>query len=362
VSVALKQITEEPTPPSHLNPEISPELEKIILKGMSKSSKDRFASATEMKEALMELNGGEGLVTAAVSDKKNLRHKKLRPAGWAALAAGLILLMAVGYFAALGFFKVDEVEVPNVVNEEVEIAKEKLEESGLKVNVLSEIYDVEVPEGHVISQNPEGGEKVKKNRVVTLEVSKGAEIVEVPDVTGQSLREADAALNSSGFKVAADVNYIFDSQVGEGKVIQQFPKALTKEDQGAEVTLVVSKGPQPEYIKMPDLRGLSLEEAQKKLEEARLKLGNISNAESSFYYSGQVADQSVDPSSNILQGQSINVVVSKGPGPSAQFASVTVSVPDDGERHRIRIEVVDSKGTTKNTTICMNQVIESGKR
>jgi len=345
VSVALKQITEEPTPPSQLNPEISPELERVILKGLSKSPRDRYASASEMKQALLELGNGEGIVSAAVSEAKNSKRKRLRPAGWAAIALGLVLLMGIGYFAALGFFKVDDVEVPNVVNEEVETAKKILEEAGLKVNVLSEIYDVEVPEGHVISQNPEGGEKVKKNRVVTLEVSKGPEILEVPDVTGQTLREAETSLANFGFKVSPDISYIYDSKVAEGRVIQQFPKAREKEKQGTEVTLVVSKGPQPEYIKMPDLRGLSLDEAKKKLEEVKLKLGSVSNAESEFYYAGQVADQSVDPSSSILQGQTINVVVSKGPGPTAQFASVTFTVPDDGEKHRIRIEVVDSKGS-----------------
>lgn len=348
VSVALKQITEEPAPPSSLNPEISPELERIILKGMSKSPLDRYASAGEMKQALLELVKGEQqlpLAKIVPEKKKHSKHKRLRPAGWAAMALGLILLMCLGYVAAVGFFTVEDVEVPNVVNRDADEAKEILEEAGLKVNVLSEIYDLEVPEGHVISQNPEAGEKVKKNRVVTLEVSKGPEIVEVPDVTGQTLKEAEATLEGSGFKVASDISYIYDSQVGEGKVIQQIPKAKTREEQGIEVTLVVSKGPQLQYIKMPDLRGLSLEQAKKKLEEAKLKLGSVSNAESSFYYAGQVADQSTKASASILQGQSVNLVMSKGPGPSAQFANVTINVPNDGEKHRIRIEVVDSKGS-----------------
>jgi beta-lactam-binding protein with PASTA domain/predicted Ser/Thr protein kinase len=344
VSVALKQITEEPVPPSEINPEISPELESIILRGMSKSPQDRFTSAAEMKEALSELNGGEPAFPVN-GQKEKVKTKKLRPAGWVALAAALLLVAVIGYFAALGFFKVDEVEVPNVVNEELEKATEMLEEAGLKVNVLSEIHDIEVPEGHVISQNPEGGERVKKNRVVTLEVSLGPEIVEVPDVTNQTLRDAEITLSEAGFKVAPDVSYIYDSKVGEGKVIQQIPKAREKEEQGQEIRLVVSKGPQPEYIEMPDLRGMSMADAQKKLDEVRLKLGNVSNAESKFYFSGQVADQSVKPGSSILQGKSVDIVVSKGPGPEPQLASVTVSVPNDGEKHRIRIEVVDSKGS-----------------
>ena len=90
--------------------------------------------------------------------EKVIKTRKLRPAGWAALAAALLLFAIIGYFAALGFFKVEEVEVPNVVNEELEVATEMLEEAGLRVSVLSEIHDVEVPEGHVISQNPEGGQ------------------------------------------------------------------------------------------------------------------------------------------------------------------------------------------------------------
>lgn len=351
VSVALKQITEEPDPPSRRNPEVSPELEEIILKGMSKNPADRYASAADMKQALVELyntySNGEGLLSAYMpeNEKDVGRSKKLRPAGWVAIALGFLLVMALGYFAAVGFFKVEDVKVPNVVNEDVDTARERLEKAGLRVNILDEIYDLEVPEGHVISQNPEGGEKVKKNRVVTLEVSKGPEIVAVPDVTGQTLSDAEETLADAGFKVASDVSYIYDSNVGKGRVIQQIPKAKTKEKQGMEVTLVVSKGPQPEYTRMPDLRGLSLVDAKKKLQEANLELGSVSNAESSSYNAGQVADQSVAASSSVLEGSRVNVVISKGPGPSPQFANVTVSVPDDGEKHRIRIEVSDSHGT-----------------
>ena len=102
MSVALKQITEEPVPPSEINPEISPELESIILRGMSKSPQDRFTSAAEMKEALSELNGGEPAFPVN-GQKEKVKTRKLRPAGWVALAAALLLVAVIGYFAALGF-------------------------------------------------------------------------------------------------------------------------------------------------------------------------------------------------------------------------------------------------------------------
>lgn len=345
VSVALKQISDEPVPPTQINPEISPELEQVILKGMSKNPKDRYGSAGEMKQALMAVGNGDFDIPAVAAENTLVVKRKLRPVTWAALTLGLFLIMAVGYFTALGVFRVEDVEVPNVVNEEVAAATETLEKAGLQVNVLSELYSTEVPEGHVISQNPKGGEKVKKNRVVTLEVSKGPEILEIPNVVGQSLRDAQVSLESLGFKIAEDISYVYDSDVGQGKVINQFPKAQTKEEQGAEVSLVVSRGPQPKYISMPDLRGMTLEEARKKLEEVRLAVGEVGNVQSEFYPSGQVADQSAAPASNILQGQKVNLVVSKGPGPGVQYAVVNLEVPDDGEKHRIRIEVVDSKGT-----------------
>lgn len=345
VSVALKQISDEPVPPTQINPEISPELEQVILKGMSKSPKDRYGSAGEMKQALRAVGNGDLDSSPVATESTPVVKKKLRPVTWVALALGLFLIMAVGYFSALGVFRVEDVEVPNVVNEEVAAATDTLEEAGLEVNVLSELYSTEIPKGHVISQNPKGGEKVKKNRVVTLEVSKGAEILEIPDVVGQSLRDAQVSLESLGFKVAEDISYVYDSDVGQGKVIQQFPKAQTKEELGAEVSLVVSRGPQPRYISMPDLRGMTLDEAKKKLEEARLGVGDVGNVQSEFYSSGQVADQSAAPASSILQGQKVNLVVSKGPGPGVQYAVVNVAVPDDGEKHRIRIEVVDSRGT-----------------
>lgn len=343
VSVALKQISEEPVPPSHINPSISPELEEIILKGMNKKPEDRFSSAGEMKQALEQL-GGPAVTAISVADRHR-KGKKLRPAGWAALIIGLLLVTIGGYFVALGFFHVEDVQVPDVVNKDADEAQKTLEKAGLRVKILDEIYDVEIPEGNVISQNPKAGEKVKKNRVVTLEVSKGPEIVEVPDVKGQFLRDAQFTLTDSGFKVASDVSYIYDPQVEEGKVIRQIPDPQSKEKQGTEITLVVSKGPQPEYIKMPDLRGMILSEVEEKLKNVRLKLGTVGHSDNSDYFSGQVASQSVQPSSSILQGESVDIVLSNGPGPEPQMVDVTVPVPRDGERHRIRIEVSDVKGT-----------------
>lgn len=351
VSVALKQISEEPVLPSEINPEISPELEHVILKGMSKNPEDRFCSAAEMREALRAIGNGELGIPAAVVENngdepdKKPDKKKLRPRSLVALVLGLILLMTAGFVIAQGVFKVDDVEVPDVVNKDVEEATEILEEAGLQVNVLSELYSVDVPKDHVISQNPKAGQMVKQNRVVTLEVSKGAEILAIPDVVGLSLKDAEATLEDLGFVVADDVSSIYDSNVGKGKVIQQFPKANTEEEQGTEVSLVISKGTQPRYVSMPDVRGLTLDAAKKKLQGVQLQTGDVANTQSEFYDSGLVADQSVAAGSSILQGEKVNLVVSKGPGPSAQYVVVNVSVPDDGEKHRIRIEVVDTKGT-----------------
>jgi len=345
VSIALKHISEAPKPPRQVNPSISPELESIILKGMRKNAEDRYSSAGEMREELARLY--EGTFNEALNEKPALyqNRKKLRPVGWVALSIILLILIFGGYYGALGFLKVEETEVPDVLNMSLERATSILHEAGLRTEVTDKRHHPDIPEGYVITQEPESGKNVKKNRVVELVISLGPSTAKVPNVKGQALREAEIMLTNAGFKVSPQTSFVFDSEIPKDVVIKQIPDAGSLEEQGTEIVLIVSKGPEPHYIEMPDLKGLSFAQAEEKLKEARLKLGTVSERESSEFFSGQVISQDIPAGTSVLQGYSVNLVVSKGPGPLPQFANVSVPIPDDGKKHRIRIEVFDAKGT-----------------
>ena len=96
-----------------------------------------------------------------------------------------------------------------------------------------------VEEGNVVETEPATGEKVECESVVTILVSKGAQLVDVPDVTGQ--QEADAVAAIEGAKLIADVDEE-DSDLPAGQVIRQSPAGGTEAKKDAVVTLVVSNG------------------------------------------------------------------------------------------------------------------------
>ena len=346
ISVALKHINENPIPPRQINPSVSPELEKIILKGLSKNPLDRFASAQEMGNQLKSIGCSP---EEKVHKKENVfTRKKIHPRGVAVLSILLLVLVLGGYYGVLGFLKVEETVVPDVSNMSYEKAVDILNEAGLRAEVAGRVHHPDVPEGYVISHNPEEGEKVKKNRVIKMVISLGPETAEIPSVIGMDLREARVILNNAGFNVSSQISFVFDSEVPENTVVKQIPAAGTRvEKQETEILLIVSKGPEPIYVEMPELIGLEFAEAEKKLQDLHLKLGTVSEKESREFFSGQVISQSITPGTSILQGSSVDLIISSGPGPSPQFARVTVPVPKDDKKkkHRIKIEVTDAKGT-----------------
>jgi beta-lactam-binding protein with PASTA domain/predicted Ser/Thr protein kinase len=121
--------------------------------------------------------------------------------------------------------------VPVVVGKKLKAAQKVLEDAGLKVKVNEAHHDT-VPAGDVISQAPKSG-KVRKGDTVTLKVSKGPPLVEVPDVTGERRRDAERELREAGFNVQ-----FRDFEGREGnRVFSQDPGPGTRAPKGSTVTL-----------------------------------------------------------------------------------------------------------------------------
>ncbi|MCL2503697.1 MAG: Stk1 family PASTA domain-containing Ser/Thr kinase [Coriobacteriia bacterium] len=141
----------------------------------------------------------------------------------------------VQYVVSLGK---STVVVPDVRNKSRSAATEALRSVGLKVSV-TEQFDEAVKTGIVISQSPLPDVEVVEGSTVTIVVSKGSAMADVPDVIGQTEAAATAALKNAGFKVS--VNY--EPHAENGQVISQSPKS-GKAERGSTVTIVVdSSGP-----------------------------------------------------------------------------------------------------------------------
>ncbi|MGW3116384.1 Stk1 family PASTA domain-containing Ser/Thr kinase [Streptomyces sp. NPDC001107] len=109
-----------------------------------------------------------------------------------------------GSAIALVVSKGSPVDVPDVTGEDLADAKADLEDAGLTVKVASERLNSEYDKGQVAAQTPAGDSRAADGDTVTLTLSKGPEMVEVPDVTGDSVDDAHKALEGAGFKVDED--------------------------------------------------------------------------------------------------------------------------------------------------------------
>lgn len=141
-----------------------------------------------------------------------------------------------GSAIALTVSKGQPVEVPDVTGESVEDATSELREAGLKVEVSSEQVTSEFDRGEVAEQSPAPDTRAAEGDTVTLTVSKGPEMVEVPDVVGDNVDDARAELEGAGFKVEEDRGLL--GLFGD-KVKKQSVKGGKEAPKGSTITIQI---------------------------------------------------------------------------------------------------------------------------
>ncbi len=160
--------------------------------------------------------------------------------------------------------------------------------------------------GRIVSQSPEAGSEVPRGSAVDIVVGVEGGLT-MPDLTGLKLEEALAKIKDLGLK-AADPTFSPSADF-EGRVIQHTPLAGSKVKAGDTVALLVGSKPQ---LTMPDLRGMKQEEAEKRVKELGLKLGEttfIDDAERA----GLVIRHQPLPGANIDPGSQVTLFVGRKP-------------------------------------------------
>ena len=130
------------------------------------------------------------------------------------------------------------VTVPNVIGTAYESAESQLQGVGFAV-AREEVEDTE-PAGTVVGQRPAAGTQQPKGSVITLQVSSGPQVSQIPDVTSQTEAAATAQLETSGFGVQV-VEEIVEDQTLDGRVLSQDPEGGTEAQQGTTVVIVVGR-------------------------------------------------------------------------------------------------------------------------
>ncbi len=361
ISVALKQVNEQPLPPSQRNPNVDPSLESIILKCMQKDPAARFQSADELYHVLRDYMAGRLQAVNAVTSvmpvntttpistkttpiirpadqtgagrtarnqrttarprpttaterarlQAEERSRKERKRRTLTTIGFILLLSAVAAAAYLFLGNAQSMRsVPNLLNLTQEEALNQIANSSFfERGAVTSEFSSTVEEGKVISQNPVAGKKVVKGTQIDLVISKGEEpkeAVTVPDLRNMTPTEAQAELAKFGLK-GENGDSVFDAEVESGRVASQNPRAGEAAKEGDVITYHLSKG--KETGEIPNVVGEYEQTAINSLHDNGFEVEtNYDNSNS--YDKGVVMEQSKTGTAE--KGTTVRIVVSLG--------------------------------------------------
>lgn len=358
VSVAMKQVNDQPAPPSELLPSINSDLEAIIMKAMAKDPAERFATAMDMRLALndylngrpVNLDGMTNAQTAIIAPDATAVVNPVRPAyqtektavlNGAEIAGGgrggkhqqnylgggqngkkkskgpviaIAVLAAVALIAILAFALLGRgcgvagADVPSVTGESLEQATQTLKDAGFEVGTVDYVFDEKMPADSVISQMPREGTHQERGSKVALTVSQGVEQVVVPDLANMTANEARSELQKKGLKYEGGPAEHSDT-VAENRVLRQSPAAGEKVNKGATVTYYLSAG--KEKVEVPDVKGQLEGNATATLTNAGFKVA-VDYQSSTEVAEGMVISQTPQAGSQEDEGVVVSLVVSTG--------------------------------------------------
>ncbi|MEV6954082.1 Stk1 family PASTA domain-containing Ser/Thr kinase [Streptomyces sp. NPDC051183] len=368
VAVAYQHVREEPQPPSNFDPEITPEMDAIVLKALVKDPDYRYQSADEMRADIEAcLDGQPVAATAAMGagaygypdQGHGYGHQgydqpttalRTADAGQTSMLppmppgdggygygdqghggydqgghgrrqqkksrASTILLVAAGILVLVGAILIgrslfsngadNRPAVPKLIGQTFELAQKSGENVGLTVEKEGEEACENQAKGNVCSQNPAPDTKVDKKTVVKVKISTGAPKVSVPDVLNMSYEKAEQALKDKGFQVEKKST---ESERTVGTVLEQSVKSGTDAEKGSLITLTVAKEQSKAIV--PDLTGKTKEQAVKALAEVKLKLGSTTEQDSPGSPPKTVIGQQYAPGEQVNVGDTVNVTIAK---------------------------------------------------
>lgn len=226
------------------------------------------------------------------------------------VAAVVAVLLVLGIGGGVWYINSGQfTHVPSVLGLSEQAAKGRLSDAGLEVKGVERAYSDTVGRGKVIGSDPKPAARIRGNGSVTLVVSRGPEIVKVPDVEGVALAEARRKLAKAGL-VPGMTTKEFSEDAEAGEVVRTDPEAGTERRADSAIAIVVSKG---SPVDVPDVTGLSVEDATDALDEEGLKAKVLPGRVNSSEDAGDIAEQSPTEGREAAEGDTVTLTVSKGP-------------------------------------------------
>jgi len=337
VSIAIKQMQQEPALPTSINPSIPVGLEEITLRAMQKEPELRYQSASEMLKDIDEFKQNPDVVfeykyfnedgTTKYFDRPSVHAKeeatskeKQKKKGaytlniLAGVAAACVILAGVAlffFFKSLGQ-RTPDVLLPDLTGKTVEEAQAEVPD--VKIVISSKEPSADFTVNQIISQDPGENMTVKAGSEVKVVVSTGMETVQMPDLTNKPIADAREAL--SGYEI--DEIRRTDSTIAAGNVISTNPKAGDDLNAGDTVTIYVSLGSADLPATVPNLEGLTEVTARNKLTVAGLSLGEVKEVESDKE-KGTVVGQSIAYGKRVTKGTKVDIEISSGKSASVEI-------------------------------------------
>jgi serine/threonine-protein kinase len=301
VQIAIRHVNERVPAPSTINPDLSPDVDALVLSATDIDPDKRPRDAGVLLEKIRELSEkldprkrqlSLELDLPPLPIKQPVRERKAKNSSPAKkeetpvkkektaptkkkqlssrvrrnrrIAASIAIFLGVGvWYAFLG--PGSKVVVPSLAGLTVKEAKSTLEDLGLNLDIAQEEFSEDIPDGKIITSDPAGGGRVSPNGTVGVIISKGQERYSVPTVQGLKLEVAEQLLKENKL-VLGEVKEEFSNEFPQGFIMQSTPAAGERIKRNSQVTLFVSKG--IEQIALSNYKGKSGEQALNELTEA----------------------------------------------------------------------------------------------
>ena len=197
----------------------------------------------------------------------------------------------------------------DVINRNLNDAIKLLKSENYRYEVSDTLYTNKFSLGTIIDQYPKPNTRVKSGRTVRLKIAHPEKSVAIPNLIGQSRRSAELELNQMGLLI--DTVYTeYNPEYPNGTIAWQYPKAGDRRKKGMGIQITVSKGMPPNFFQVPNLIGLSINQAKDLIFKSRLKVGKISYHQDQDLVPYTVLDQSIKDGTVLDVSATIKLVVS----------------------------------------------------
>jgi serine/threonine-protein kinase len=242
--------------------------------------------------------------------------------------------------------------VPNLMGREDREAYEILNRKGLYMKKIYKFHP-RLPENHIVSQVPQAGLMVKKNRRIKVYISKGPKIEIIPDLEPDmfsehfcSIVEAKNTLRRANLNIGW-ITHTHSSRIPQGYIIAQSPPPGSQIKRGEKINLLLSEGKSPALFYMPNFLGKDIEAVAKLVERMGLKVTKITEQVESHLKSGLVIKQEPPSNSPVKEGSPVSLTIStlkKRKEESSHYEILDYTLPQGLLPKVLKIVVRDERG------------------